>query len=247
MCRPPVGHHWQVETYRERLTPVPGAVMWKRDVAPGAERTLILPDGCMDLIWDGCRLFVAGPDSTARWHESPAGATYTGLRFSGGLGPALIGTPADELVDVAPDLAGIWPLRAAAELADHVAASPAAAFERWMLERYRSAPVDPLGRRILAMSEEGLAASVIAECVSLSVRQLHRRCLALFGYGPRRLGRVLRLSRALDAARLGAPLADIAAGCGYVDQAHLCRETRDLAGTTPAMLLRHLGIRKQRE
>ena len=49
-------------TYRERATAVPGAVMWRSTtLAPGPG--LILPDGCLDLIWDGESLFVAGPDS----------------------------------------------------------------------------------------------------------------------------------------------------------------------------------------
>jgi AraC-like DNA-binding protein len=74
----------------------------------------------------------------------------------------------------------------------------------------------------------------------LSARHLHRRCLPVFGYGPRLLGRVLRLGRALDQARTGAPLAQVAVGCGYVDQAHLSREVRALAGTTPTGLLREL-------
>jgi AraC-like DNA-binding protein len=221
-------------------------VLWERDATPSA-RTLILPDGCMDLIWDGRRVFVAGPDSRARWHEDRADATYTGLRFSGGLGPALLGIPADQLVDVAPDLEALWPSRAAKELADRIASNPAAAFESWMVGRYDFGAVDPLGRRILAMGEHGLTASAIAERVGLSVRQLHRRCTSLFGYGPRRLSRVLRMRRALDAARRGASLADIAADCGFADQAHLCRETLDLAGTTPTLLLRHLGLREQRE
>jgi AraC-like DNA-binding protein len=210
--------------------------MWERD-ACSSERTLILPDGCMDLIWDSRRVFVAGPDTKARWHQDRVGATYTGLRFSGGLGPALLGIPADELVDAAPDLEVLWPSRAAEDFADRVAASPAAAFEAWMVQRHRVAVVDPLGRRILAMSEDGVAASVMAERLGLGVRQLHRRCGSLFGYGPRRLCRVLRMGRALDSARRGASLAAIAAECGYVDQAHLCRETRDLAGTTPTSLL----------
>jgi len=122
--------------------------MWERDAY--SERTLILPDGCMDLIWDGRRVFVAGPDTRARWHQDRVGATYTGLRFSGGLGPALLGIPADEVVDAAPDLEVLWPSRAAEDLADRVASSPAAAFEAWMVERHRAAVVDPLGRRILA-------------------------------------------------------------------------------------------------
>ncbi len=70
-----------------------------------------MPDGCLDLLWDGNRLFVAGPDTAARWRQSPAGTTYVALRFSGGLGPTLLGVPANELWDRTADLEDLWPGR----------------------------------------------------------------------------------------------------------------------------------------
>ena len=233
--------------YRERATSVPGVVLWERTVDPGSELTLILPDGCMDLIWDGCRLFVAGPDSTARWHKSRPGTRLAGLRFSGGTGPAFVGVRAAELLDLAPDLDELWPTRRARDLSHRAGADPVAALEGWMITRCPAAEIDPLGLHILGMTKSGLGASDVAERLDLSARQLHRRCLSLFGYGPQRLRRIVRMGRALDEARAGASLAEVAAGCGYVDQAHLCRDVRDLAGTTPARLLRHLRRREERE
>ena len=64
-------------------------------------------------------MFVAGADTRTRWYAGRPGASYVGLRFSRGLGPALVGTAADELQDVSPDLAscgraftlGCWPSR----------------------------------------------------------------------------------------------------------------------------------------
>jgi len=234
-------------SYRERATSVPGVVLWERTVEPGSELTLILPDGCMDLIWDGCRLFVAGPDSTARWHESRPGTRFAGLRFSGGSGPALVGVRADELLDVAPDLEQLWPTQRAEDLGQRARADPVVALEEWMIQRCRDADIDPLGPHILRMTEDGLGASDVAGRLGLSARQLHRRCLSLFGYGPQRLRRIVRMGRAIDSARAGASLAEAAAGSGYVDQAHLCRDIGDLAGTTPTRLLRHLRLREDGE
>jgi hypothetical protein len=98
------GHDGSV-SYDERPAALPDAVLWRRRVgfAPLASR--ILPDGCVDLIWDGRRLSVAGPDATARLHGSGPETTYVSLRFSGGLGPALLGVPADELTDSSPSRA----------------------------------------------------------------------------------------------------------------------------------------------
>jgi AraC-like DNA-binding protein len=66
---------------------------------------------------------------------------------------------------------------------------------------------------------------------------LHRRCLDAFGYGPKMLARVLRMNAALDRARAGLALAEVAAVSGYADQAHLTREVKALAGVTPSVLL----------
>jgi AraC-like DNA-binding protein len=128
-------------------------------------------------------------------------------------------------------------------LAEQVAADPVTALEAWAAGRAGTRQPDPLGRRVFGMAAAGTPVAQMAERTGLSARQLRRRCLPLFGYGPRRLARVLRLGRALEAARAGTPLAQVAAGCGYADQAHLSREVRALAGTTPAGLLRELASR----
>jgi AraC-like DNA-binding protein len=67
----------------------------------------------------------------------------------------------------------------------------------------------------------------------------HRRLISRFrehiGLTPKTAARVLRFDRAVAALRSTAPrpLAEIAFACGYFDQAHLNRDFRDLAGTTP--------------
>lgn len=220
-------------TYEERATGVPGVVVWtKRGSGDGR----ILPDGCLDLLWDGTRLTVAGPDTRARWHTSPPGTAYAALRFSAGTGPALLGVPADHLRDRSPALEELWPRRAVSRLEEQVASDGAAALTAF-LHAHRPDP-DRLGPRVLSLAAAATPVADMADRLGLSARQLHRRCLPLFGYGPRHLSRVLRLQRALAAP--GA-LADVAHACGYADQAHLSREVRDLAGTTPTGLRRELG------
>jgi len=69
-------------------------------------------------------------------------------------------------------------------------------------------------------------------------RRLHRHCRAAVGYGPKMLERVLRFQRARQIARGTTSLALVAALSGYADQAHLTRESRCLAGTTPSDLFK---------
>jgi AraC-like DNA-binding protein len=230
-------------TYWERRLEVPGAVLWGRTVAAAPERSRILPDGCIDLLWDGRRLLVAGPDTAARWHASVPETSYVALRFSGGTGPALLGVPADALRDQTAYLDVLWPSTASRVLSDQVAADPVAALTSWAVRRAAALePLEPLGSRVLTMVSRGTPVAAMADRLGLGARQLHRRCLPLFGYGPRHLARVVRLNRALSDARLGTPLAAVAARSGYADQAHLSREVRALTGTTPSRLLQDEGL-----
>ena len=58
------------------------------------------------------------------------------------------------------------------------------------------------------------------------------------GIGPKTLSRIVRFNRALGLSRQdNSDWADIAADCGYADQAHLVREFRDLAGATPTAIV----------
>jgi transcriptional regulator GlxA family with amidase domain len=127
----------------------------------------------------------------------------------------------------------------------HSAPGRVAALQGALRRRLPAAtPVDPLTgglvRELQVARPQPVAA--LAEMVGLSERQLHRRCVAAFGYGPKTLDRVLRLQRflALGRSAQGRPggLAELAADAGYADQAHLAHDCRALAGATPAALLR---------
>jgi AraC-like DNA-binding protein len=219
--------------YRERPSTVAGAVAWvaPSDGTPGR----VLPDGCMDLLWLGDRLVVAGPDTTAFLSVVPAGAMVAGIRFAPGSAPGVLGLPAHVTRDQRVPLAELWDpaLVGALEQQVAVAPTPARALERIVADHGRGAPaVDPLLAEVVRRADRDEAVAAIADEVGLSVRQLHRRSLDAFGYGPKLLARVLRLQRALALARRGTGLAAVAAHHGYADQAHLARDVRDLAGTT---------------
>lgn len=222
---------------------VPGAVLWG-SVSGGGE-TRVLPDGCLDLLWSSrSGLLVAGPDRTAHLSRSAPGDRWIGLRLPPGTGPAVFGVPAEELRDRRVPLADLWG-RAAAEVTERVEAALAApgdeaagVLTRVARDRLRAAGgPDPVGARVAARLAAGATVAATAAEVGLGARALHRRSLTLFGYGPKTLARILRMRRALDLARAGAPLAEVAARSGYADQAHLTREVRELAGVPPSRLL----------
>ncbi|EFL01941.1 AraC-family transcriptional regulator [Streptomyces sp. SPB78] len=108
--------------YRERgSSVVPGAVLWTRRQSGGADTHVrVLPDACMDLMWVGGRLLVAGPDTTAHVTPVRAGEVYEAVRFPPGAAPSVLGVPAGELRDLRVPLADLWPQRRARELAERV-------------------------------------------------------------------------------------------------------------------------------
>jgi AraC-like DNA-binding protein len=227
--------------YREWASRVAGTVAWQSTVPAVDQAQRVLPDGCMDLLWMDGELLVAGPDTTAYVTTLRPGAINTGLRFPSGTGPAVVGVPACELRDQRVPLADLWPAAEVRRLTDRVAAAadPALAIEEIAADRLRRAdPPDPAVTGIVAGLRAGVPVARIAWDTGLSERQLHRRCLAAFGYGPKTLGRILRMNRALALARAGTPFATVAASAGYADQAHLARDVKALAGVPLGVLMR---------
>lgn len=227
----------QQHRYRERPSRLPGAVVWTWDAPdrPLRKARSVLPDGCMDLIWTGGRIVVAGPDTHAFAVEPQNRASCAAIRFAPGTAPVLLGVPASLLRDHRAELADLWPSATVRRLTERIdeAPDPAAALERFALDRIaETGPPDP---RTVAVAEglrRGRTVAATAADAGLGARQLHRRALAAFGYGPKTLARILRLQRALDLIRTGLPYAEAASAAGCTDQAHLAREMRDLAGTT---------------
>jgi AraC-like DNA-binding protein len=234
--------------YRERPSRLDSAAVWTREVAgDGPHR--VLPDGCIDLIWHGGTLLVAGPDTRAHLVASPTDARYVGLRFSPGVGPAVLDVPADVLRDRRIPLADLWGAAAARRAADLVDGS-ATALEELALTRLAERPPDRLARHVAARLAAGRSVRAIAAEVALSERQLRRRCEAAFGYGPKTLARILRFTTALNVVsntgscrpegtgRQGTSVAAAAFTAGYADQAHFAREVKALAGVP----LRQLAV-----
>ncbi|MEJ7796884.1 MAG: helix-turn-helix domain-containing protein [Solirubrobacteraceae bacterium] len=87
----------------------------------------------------------------------------------------------------------------------------------------------------LRYSHGSVAIGALAQEVGWSRRHLAARFRAEAGLPPKAVARILRFERVTRALRAnaGSGLADIAYACGYADQAHLNRDFRAFAGTTP--------------
>ncbi|MEX4009582.1 helix-turn-helix domain-containing protein [Neoaquamicrobium sediminum] len=115
--------------------------------------------------------------------------------------------------------------------------------ERFAIDRLRNGQELSRGTawaydRILATNGRAKVARLAAE-LDWSRKHLAARFHDEVGLPPKAVARVARFMRAqsLARARTEGGWADIAAGCGYADQAHLARDFREFAGTTPSAWL----------
>jgi AraC-like DNA-binding protein len=222
--------------YRERPSTIAGAVAWESVV--DEPESLILPDGCMDLIWHDGELFIAGPDTRVHPFRAALGTVMFAVRFAPGTAPSIFGVPAHELRNQRVGLDAVWPAAMVRQLSDRVGADGASAIERVaMAQLLDTGPVPAVIRTVAGLAMANTPVAMIAEHVGLGERQLHRRCLDAFGYGAKTLTRIMRMREALAHARAGTPLAETAATIGYADQAHLARDVRALTGSTLTALL----------
>ena len=235
-----------LSSYREH-SPPPALAPWlactwqRRD--GGGPPLRVVPDGCIDIVWtQGGGAQVVGPNTTAFLVSLDAGVHVVGARMRPGAAPALLGVDGASLRDGAIALADVWADDGrrlegrldSVEDGRRIELLLAALAGR----AARAAAPDPLVRAAvdrLAWPEARVAA--LAADLGVSARQLRRRCEAAVGYGPKLLARVLRLQRALAAARAGEELALAGFEAGYADQSHFAHECRALAGVPVTALL----------
>ncbi|MGW4325638.1 helix-turn-helix domain-containing protein [Nocardia sp. NPDC004573] len=94
--------------------------------------------------------------------------------------------------------------------------------------------------RTVVDSGGGIAIGPLAEQIGWTRQHLARRFNREFGLGPKLAARITRFERArrmLAHTPSYVTIAQVAAACGYYDQAHLDRDFADLAGTSPTSWL----------
>ena len=247
------------QAYRERL-PAPGladlaSCVWVQRISPEgpAYEHRTVPNGCIEVacVKGADVVSVIGPRRQPVVERLPPGATVVGVRFRPGLPAAVLGATAPELMGVRVELDQLWG-RSAVTAAERVglAATPGEAarvLEQEIIARCAAGPdpdalVAETVNRLQPWRRGGLGE--ITSDLFISPRQLRRRCIAAFGFGPKTLHRILRfqgflaLTQAFHRYEVG--LGWLAAAAGYFDQAHLTRECLALTGLTPAAFLEEM-------
>ena len=195
-------------------------------------------------------------------HTAPALITHEG-RQSGiqlALTPlgarALLGMPAGQLANLDVDASAVLG-RFAGELRERIGeqgtwAGRFSVLDTLLGDRVRAAGCAARGRpevgyawRRLRAVSGAVRVSALAAETGWSERYLSARFRAETGLSPKDAARVFRFTAArgriadtaVSSSKAGLSLADLAAECGYYDQAHLAREFRALAGCPPTQWL----------
>jgi AraC-like DNA-binding protein len=229
-----------MQTYRERL-PAPGledlvACIWEHRVAPDgpAYEHRTVPNGCVEIVVRGGGITVVGPRLEPSVERLEPGSVVVGVRLRPGVRADVLGASAAELAGREVELEAVWGRAAVGRVASR-------GLEHELAARRDAAPVpDPVAAAAVHHLQPWRDGGVheLAGELYFSPRQLRRRCIAAFGFGPKTLHRILRFQGFLALAhRHDDGLGRLAAAAGYYDQAHLHRECRALAGLTPAVFL----------
>jgi len=176
---------------------------------------------------------------------APTGPVHTlGVRFRPGGAREILAVPLDLLTDTTAETADLWSADGR-RIEDEVGNARDDEARRGALERFLEArlPRAHVGTSRLeaaiglVLRSRGRAeVAEVARHVGWSRRQLERQFRAGVGLSPKAFSRVVRFQNVLRLAgpARGASWADLAARCGYADQAHLTREFRELSDATPA-------------
>jgi AraC-like DNA-binding protein len=192
--------------------------------------------------------FVRGADASAWVVEGDCAPSYLEVRLAPLGAYRLLGLPMDELSGQLVDLVDVLGA-AGRRLAEQLRQTPSWRERFGLLDRFllRRLAGGPRPSPEVAWAWERLVATGGALPIGRLAQEVgwsHRHLIASFrrqvGLRPKTAARLLRfdgVGRRLDQARGRPDWARVAAEAGYADQAHLVRDFRQFAGTTPTAFL----------
>ncbi len=219
------------------------------DEAGGSET--VLPTGRSQVVLgldpSAPRALVQGPLATGRTVDATLQRRAVGVAFRPGGLAAIVGDEVDQLTDRMVDLGAVWGATGA-ELHDRLgetttAAQAFATIEASLLRALDASPPTALDHLVVAaegLLRAGQPVGSVVATLGVDRRPLAARFERRMGLGLKTYQRLTRFERTLVALRRvdAPPIGVLAAELGFADQAHLTREVRALAGTTPAALHR---------
>jgi AraC-like DNA-binding protein len=224
------------------------ACLWAARAPAGAHTHRVLPDNCVDILWqdDGRPGFAVGMMSSAIWVPSSGPVQTLAVRFRPGMAARFLATPLHALTDRRADIDQLWQRSDANRLAEALWTSPAPLRARLALierELLRRLPAGSGGDTALVQQAlhalDGSGGSLRVEQLAAQLGVSRQHLAAQFrqqvGLSPKLYARICRFRRATAALQAAsAPdWAQLALDCGYFDQSHLIHDFQQFAGSAP--------------
>ena len=217
----------------------------------------IVPDGCVEIVLNLGDRFVDAASGHLQPRDLLAGqmtrsvtalptgtVDLIGVRFKTGRGGAALRTAMgdlqDRLIAASTVVRGIEHL--VADLRSIVPGARIAHLSLALADKFRvaDAPMRTIDHAlaIIKASSGRVPIATVAKRVGITKRHLERLFRAHVGLSAKALARIVRVHRLLESLRHESSMsgAEIAAACGYSDQAHMIRDCKELAGQTPQRL-----------
>lgn len=230
------------------------AAVWMGEPAIVAEQAgtihrRVLPDGCIDLIFEGgsaarARLFTSPLIESAAVIVPDPQSWFVGVRFHPGMSRMALDVDPRECRDreIPAREIDLDFTRIEERLLE--CRTPDRALERLLWEvngrlrrnRRRASPARvQRALAFLACGRTGLSVQAVAHSLGMTERTLHRDLVAWTGLRPKLLARIFRVQRALRLIRSRRmPLITVAHEIGYSDQAHMTRDLQRVTGFGPS-------------
>lgn len=223
------------------------------ELAPGIER--IMPNGQAHLMinlgedqfrsyhGDTCEkvccrrgAVLAGPGGRSAAIDTLEQRWLAAVQFRPGGASAFFQLPLSETRDQMVDVGDLWG-REGGLVRERLLEASTPARKLRLLEtillEHLTVRADPAVAYAMAALSHGMTVRDTAARAGFLPKTLVRRFEQQVGLTPKRFARVRRLQRILKAARKGSDWPEIAAQCGFADQAHLIHDFRELTGITP--------------
>ncbi|MEO1592155.1 MAG: AraC family transcriptional regulator [Cyanobacteria bacterium J06632_22] len=197
----------------------------------------VIPDGCIDWVCElsvtGCQWFVYGTTTVAMPQPLQPDAAYFGIRFKPGKAHGLINTPVAALTDTFQPIDSPWecghryPWPSLIKKANDFVET---------LPFQNNTVTETVDGAVALLKQHGgqLSIAHLAQALAISERQLSRLFTQTVGVSPKRFGRITRFQQVCQQLQQPhANMADLAIATGYTDQAHLCKDFKQLMGCTP--------------
>lgn len=229
------------------------ACMWAARAPAAASTHRVLPDNCVDILWQdgGQPGFAVGMMSRAIVVASAQPVRTLAVRFRPGAAGAFLAAPLHALTDQRADIDLLWGRSDADRLVDALWTGDLpdrarlAVIERELMRRLAAAggaaalpPGEMLVRRALRAldaSDGALRIEELATRLGVSRQHMAAQFRDKVGLSPKLYARILRFRRA-TAALKAIPTPDwaqLALDCGYFDQSHLIHDFQEFAGSAP--------------